>query len=482
MDNRREFLKVSAGALAVAAAKPLFASTARSAARVQGANDRLRMAVIGCGNRAARVFDSFARSKQVDWVAGAEVNQDKLRQFMTPARQTFKLAMETDYRRVLDRQDVDAVLIGTPDFSHSKIFVDAIAAGKDVYTEKPISNSVLRANAMLDAFEKSDRVVQVGTHQRSWDHFIEAKKIVDSGELGNVSHVLIVQPGTYARPKEDVQPVPAGLDWNMWQMLHIDPWVEERPFKPSRLSFRSWYQYGSGLVGDWGAHHVDVAHWYMNADNKVPLKTSALGAFLTVPDADPEMVQDSFSISWIYDDFLLTFANAEVYMDPAKENPIENWGVFFVGNRGSLQVNRQGYAVRGIVPHVRNKVGPPPPPTAGGVTLGAGGSAISSNGPQMGRGRGRGGRGGRGRGAAGEGPALRPRVYVNPRGGVEEDYPLDAHTANFLACVKSRNRQTNASLPIGYHSALPCLLGLESLSAGGKLLGWDASARASKPI
>jgi predicted dehydrogenase len=485
MDNRREFLKASAGVLAVAAAKPLFASTARSAARVQGANNRLRMAVIGCGNRAARVFDSFARSQQVQWVAGAEVNQDKLAQFMTPARQTFKLAMETDYRRVLDRNDIDAVLIGTPDFSHSKIFVDAIAAGKDVYTEKPISNSVPRVNAMLDAFTKSDRVVQVGTHQRSWDHFIEAKKLVDSGELGNISHVVIVQPGTYARPKEDVQPVPATLDWNMWQMLHIDPFVEERPYKPSRLSFRSWYQYGSGLVGDWGAHHVDVAHWFMNADNKMPEKTTALGGFYTVPNADPEMVPDTFSIAWQYDNFIMTFANAEVYMDPAKENPIENWGVFFIGTRGSLQVNRQGYAVRGIVAHVVRKQGPPPPPTAGGVTLGAGGTAISSNGPQMGRGgRGaRGGRGGgRGRGAAASGPALVPKVYVNPRGGVEEDYPLDAHTHNFLDCVKSRNRQTNASLPIGYHSALPCLLALESLAAGGKVLGWDASARASKPV
>ena len=103
-----------------------------------------------------------------------------------------------DYRRVLDRNDVDAVLIGTPDFSHSKILVDAMAAGKDVYVEKPISNSIPRINAMLDAYTKTNRVVQVGTHQRSWDHFIEAKKLLDSGVLGAVNHVVIQQGGNYA--------------------------------------------------------------------------------------------------------------------------------------------------------------------------------------------------------------------------------------------------------------------------------------------
>ena len=108
--------------------------------------------------------------------------------------------------------------IATPDHSHSKILVDAIAAGKDVYCEKPASNTIARVNAMLDAYKKSKQVVQIGTHQRSWDHFIEAKKILDAGTLGNVTQVLIVQPGTYARPKEAEQPVPAGLDWDLWQL------------------------------------------------------------------------------------------------------------------------------------------------------------------------------------------------------------------------------------------------------------------------
>src|SRR5690348_1547372 len=113
MNTRRDFLKVSAGALAVAAAKPLFG--------FQGANNRVRMAVIGCGNRASRVFDSLMRQPDCVFVAGAEVNDARLANFMTPARQSFKLDVVKDYRRLLDRNDIDAVLIGTPDFSHAKI-------------------------------------------------------------------------------------------------------------------------------------------------------------------------------------------------------------------------------------------------------------------------------------------------------------------------------------------------------------------------
>ena len=362
MDSRREFLKASAAALTVAATRPLFG------AGIQGANDRVRMAIIGTGNRGGRVFDSFCRQKDCQFTAAAEVNKARLDSWMTPARQTFKLDVVGDYRKILDRKDIDAVLIATPDHWHSQQMVDAISAGKDVYVEKPASNSVPRINAMLDAYKKGKQVVQVGTHQRSWDHFLEAKGVLDSGTLGNVTQVIITQPGSYARPKEAEAPVPAGLDWEMWQ----GP-APKKPFKPTRLGFRAWYDYGGGLVADWGAHHVDVAHWFMNADRKVPLKTMANGAFLAVPDADPEMVPDSFSISWHYDNFLMTFANGQAYTD----NPIENWGVFFIGNRASLQINRQGYAIRPVVAPVRNKVGPPPPPTAGGVTLGAGGAAIA---------------------------------------------------------------------------------------------------------
>ena len=472
MESRRRFLKASAAALTVAAARP-----AAGMFGIQGANDRIRMAVIGCGNRSGRVFDAFARQANVQWVAGVEVNKAKLEGtgnqpgFMTAARQTFKLDMTGDYRRLLDRKDIDAVLIGTPDHWHSQQTIDAISAGKDVYVEKPAANTVARLNAMLDAYRNGKQVVQVGTQQRSWDHFIEAKKILDSGVLGNITHIYIVQPGAYARAKEAEQPVPPGLDWEMWQ----GP-APRRPFKPSRLGFRAWYEYGGGLVADWGAHHVDVAHWFMNADTKVPLKTAATGAFLTVPDADPEQVPDTFSISWQYDRFLMTFANGEV---PRAQEDLEGWGVFFVSpNRGTLQVNRMGWAVRPRVDRTLRKQGPPPPPTAGGMTLSGAPAAPAA--PAAGGPAGPGaGRGGRGRGGS-DLPPVELKVYLNPKGGVEEDYPLDAHVKNFLDCMRSRQKP-NADMEIGYHAALPCLLALEALQQG-KTLGWDAAARKSKSL
>ncbi len=465
MRTRREFLKSGAVALTMAAARPL--------SGWQGANDRIRMGVIGMGTRAARVFDSLTRHADCQFLVGCEVNRLKRDTFQHPEAMAGQpsrplaaaLPVVTDYRSVLDRTDIDAVLIATPDFSHSRILVDAIAARKDVYVEKPVSNTIPRINAMLDAYKASDRVVQVGTHQRSWDHFIEAKKILDSGMFGRVTQVLIQQPGTYAQSRQQVVPVPDTLDWPGWQ---VD--APAKPFKQGYLGFRAWWEYGSGLVGDWGAHHVDVANWFMNADQKVPMKTSAVGAFMTTPDPDPECVFDTFSIAWQYDTHIVTFENSEIARPPSD---IEGWGVFFVSGRGTLQVNRMGYAVRPPVPKTRNKVGPEPPPGAGNVKLGADTPAPA---------RGRGGRGG-GR-AGGRGAAVEPvemHVYVNPRGGVEEDYPLHVHTRNFLDCVKARNKKTNAPMEIGYNSALPCLLALEAMQQD-RVLGWDAANRKSHPI
>ncbi len=460
MDSRRDFLKTSAGALAVAAARPLFG--------FQGANNRIRMGVIGMGGRSARVFDSLTRHADCQFTVGCEVVQSKLQNFQSANRPLAQIPIVGDYRRVLDRNDIDAVLIATPDFSHSKITVDALAAGKDVYVEKPASNSIPRINAMLDAYHKTNRVVQVGTQQRSWDHFIEAKKLLDSGVLGQINHVVIQQGGNYAAMKQDPVPVPAGVDWEAWE---VD--APRKPFKQGYLGFRAWWEYGSGLVGDWGAHHVDVANWFMNADNKQPIQTAAVG-YMSRPGIDPECVYDAFSISWQYDTHIVTFENSEI---PRPADDIEGWGVYFVSGSGVLQVNRMGYALRPAVPKTRNKVGPEPPPGAGNVqglvpTAPAGAPAAAGGG-----GRGRGGPGG---GRGGNAQPVEMKVYLNPRGGVEEDYPLHAHTRNFLDCVKDR-KKPNASMEIGYNSALPCLLALEAMQQK-RVMGWDPAARKSKAI
>jgi len=471
MENRREFLKVSAGALAAAASRPLFAW--------HGANDRVRMAVIGMGGRAARVFDSLTRNQDCQFILGCEVNTQKQASFQAANRPLAKIDVVKDYRSVLDRKDIDAVLIATPDFSHSRILVDALDAGKHVYVEKPISNSVPRINAMLDAYDKHPNlVVQVGTHQRSWDHFIEAKKQLE--KLDPITHVLIQQPGAYSAQKQDPVAVPEYLDWDEWQ---VD--APKKPFKQGYLGFRGWWEYGSGLVGDWGAHHVDVANWFLDADHKQPQRTTALG-FYSSPTIDPECVYNVFSIAWQFDTHMVTFANS-VYPRPNFNDPkapdIEGWGTFFYAGNGTLQVNRMGWALRPPVQPTRNRVGPEPPPGAGNVQLGTAAPA----GP-AGPGGGRAGRGGRGAGGpggpggfggrGGGKPTVELNVAINPRGAVEEDYPLHVHTRDFLDKLKAKNRATNAPLEIGYNSALPCLLALEAMRQN-RVLGWDAKARKS---
>jgi predicted dehydrogenase len=471
MATRREFLQSSAAALAVTATRPIIGW--------QGANDRVRMGVIGMGTRAARVFDSLTRNQDCQFVTGCEVNTQKQATFQAANRPFAKFDVVKDYRRMLDRNDIDAVLIATPDFSHSKIFVDALAAGKHVYVEKPISNSIPRVNAMLDAFNKHPNlVVQVGTHQRSWDHFIEAKNQLQ--KLDPVTHVLIQQPGAYSQQKQDPVPVPDYLDWDDWQ---VD--APKKAFKQGYLGFRGWWEYGSGLVGDWGAHHVDVANWFLDADHKQPLKTTAVG-FYSTPNIDPECVFNTFSIAWQFDSHIMTFANS-VYPRPNFADPkapdIEGWGVFFFAGNGTLQVNRMGWALRPPVANTRNRVGPEAPPGAGNVQLGTAPAAPGAPGAPGGGGRGRGGPGGPGPGGGRGGgkPPVELNVAINPRGAVEEDYPLHVHTRDFLDKLKAKNRATNAPLEVGYNSALPCLLALEAMQQN-RVLGWDAAARKSKAL
>jgi predicted dehydrogenase len=467
MATRREFLQSSAAALAVTATRPIIGW--------QGANDRVRMGVIGMGTRAARVFDSLTRNQDCQFVTGCEVNTQKQATFQAANRPFAKFDVVQDYRRVLDRNDIDAVLIATPDFSHSKIFVDALAAGKHVYVEKPISNSIPRVNAMLSAFNAHPNlVVQVGTHQRSWDHFIEAKKQLE--KLDPVTHVLIQQPGAYAQQKQDPVAVPPYLDWEQWQ---VD--APKKPFKLGYLGFRGWWEYGSGMIGDWGAHHVDVANWFLDADHKQPLRTSALG-FNSSPTIDPECVFNTYSIAWQFDTHMMTFANSVYaranFADP-KAPDIEGWGVFFYAGNGSLQVNRMGWALRTTVAPTRNRVGPEPPPGAGNVQTSTATPAAPGGG---GRGRGgAGGPGGPGGGRGGGKPAPELTVMINPRGAVEEDYPLHVHTRDFLDKLKAKNRATNAPLEVGYNSALPCLLALEAMQQN-RVLGWDNTARKSTAL
>ena len=191
--TRREFIGAT-GATILSAATSLNAS-----ARIQGANDRVRIGLIGAGNRGRQVAGFFLKHPDAQYLAAADVfkqNVDNAVKTLTESQKGTTVDGYEDYKKILERKDIDAVHIATPDHWHCQIVVEALSAGKDVYVEKPLSNNVEEMVKALKAYRQSKRVVQVGTQQRSGQHFQEAAEIVHSGQLGKVTQAVCAYPGT----------------------------------------------------------------------------------------------------------------------------------------------------------------------------------------------------------------------------------------------------------------------------------------------
>jgi predicted dehydrogenase len=415
MMNRRDFLSLTAGAT-------FFAGTSlRARSTAQGVNSRVRIGVIGGGTRGNMVAGFFLRHPDCQIVAACDVYKmrlDRTLENLAKTQQGVKVDAYEDYRRILERKDVDAVLVATPDHWHCPITIEACAAGKDVYVEKPLSNQIEAAWKAVDAARKHDRIVQMGVQQRQGEAFREAAALVQAGTLGKVTHVMLQFPGSYGVPPEPAADPPAGLNWDLFQ----GP-APRRPFRPGRLRWRNFYDYGGGLVSDWGVHLVDVAHWYLKADMKAPLLTSAAAQYVTLDNPERDQCPDAFTISWQYDDFVMTFTNAVV-----QDWEFGRQGTYFFGPKGSLLVNRTGFELRP-------------------------------------------GRGG-GRGAPPE-PPLQPR-----RRPFLENYQDDpdtiAHVREFLDAVKSRKRPSG-DIEIGFYSTLPTLLAIHAIREG-RTFKYDGNA------
>ncbi len=427
MENRRTFLKASA----------ITAALSRS---VLGANDRIQMGLIGCGTRGSMVSGFFGRHKDCVFIAACDVAKGRLDQSVARLGEQgggIRVGAYGDYRRILDRKDIDAVLVTTPDHWHSPITVEACAAGKDVYVEKPISNSIEAGKKMVQAARQHNRVVQMGVQQREGEAFKEGAKLVQDGLLGKVTHVVLQYEGGYARTPEPNSDPPADLDWDMFQ----GP-APRHPYRYSRQhTWRAYYDYGGGLVTDWGVHLADVAHMYLKKDLGAPLLTSAAAQNIYVQDPQHEEIPEAFSITWQYDDFVMSFTNAAL---PNPDFPYH--GTYFFGPKGCLLVNRSGFIVR------PNPVRRMPPPSAGSGRAGAPAGMLVRPGT--------------------EGPPIEARVRP-----FAENYTNDpdtiAHARNFLDCVKSREKPVG-DIEIGFHSSLPCLLGVAAIQQG-RTIAWDGN-------
>jgi predicted dehydrogenase len=428
--SRRKFFDLAGGA---AGGVALAGSGLGAQSGPKGANDRIRMALIGSGNRGRSVAALFVRNHgDVQYVAACDAYRmrlDQAVQQLSDLQKDVKPEGYEDYRRILDRKDIDAVHIATPDHWHCQMLIDAMAAGKDAFLEKPLSNTVERSVQALRAYQGSNRIVQFGTQQRSGQHFQEAARIVQEGQLGKITHAVLQFGGSgYGTAPEPVAPVPEGLNWDLFQ----GP-APKHPFKQARLRWRGWWDYGGGLISDWGVHLTDVALWYLNADRVGPLLTSGTAQYVNFVNPEKDQSPDAFSVSWQYPEFVMTFTNAV-----AQDWEFGRHGNYFFGPGGSLLVHRAGYEVR----------------------------------PAGGQG---------GRGGAAPQPTLQPRrVPWRESDGSDSNAATIAHGRNFLDCVKARRKPIN-DLEIGFYASLPTLLAIMAVREG-RSFKWDDAAKKAVPV
>lgn len=337
MPNRRTFLRQSAMAAAGISATGLFPSTLLAAQRVSP-NDKINFGVIGCNGMGWSDMRSLLNIPEVDCIALADVDQRVLdrRSGDVEELRGKKPALYKDYRKLLEDDRIDAVVIGTPDHWHCLIACDALDAGKHVYVEKPLANSIEECRVMLNAAKKSGKLVQVGQWQRSGDHYVQARELVQQGKLGNIRLVKTwaYQGWMKPVPVQPDQPAPEGVDYSMW----LGP-APDRPFNPNRFhfNFRWFWDYAGGLMTDWGVHEIDIALWVMGAN--APKSVMASGGKLAYPD-DASETPDTLQTVFQYDDFNMLWEHA-TGIDGGNYGRTE--GIAFIGNDATLVVNRGGW-------------------------------------------------------------------------------------------------------------------------------------------
>jgi len=265
--NRREFLQQSAQAAVAGAVLPSFLGDLCYGyqAENKAKNDRLRLGSIGVGGQGTGIMH---RAREfADQIAVADVDENHAQRGI----QNTKAEAYSDYRKLLERQDIDVVTIGTPDHWHTKICIEAMQAGKDVYCEKPLTLTIAEGQQIAKVVEETGKILQVGTQQRSEMGlvFLRAVATVRSGQLGKIQKVTVSLPlstgvgGPF--PKVDV---PKNLNWDMWLgQAPLADYCAER----CHFNFRWWYEYSGGIVTDWGAHHMDIAQWALEMDKSGPL-------------------------------------------------------------------------------------------------------------------------------------------------------------------------------------------------------------------
>ena len=323
--TRRRFLRNSALLLAAPLILPR-----RVWAQTSAPSKRLTLGCIGMGKQMGGHLNTFIHRDDVQVLAVCEVDTTRREHakklvddaYSQAAGATFKGCDATnDFREVLARKDIDAVVIATPDHWHAYIAIAAVRAGKDVYCEKPLTHNIHEAIELVKEVRKAKRVFQVGSQQRSSKEFRVAAELVRNGVLGRVSAVG-VSFGDPAQPyHEPTEPMEPGLDWDRWcgpgPLVGYSPFLCPRGLHTNFPDWRQTWEFGGGMITDWGAHHIDIAQWALNADGSGPVEIRA-----------PQNWETAKRGAQL------------VYADGTVLTHVRGKGVSFYGTEGECHVNR----------------------------------------------------------------------------------------------------------------------------------------------
>lgn len=323
--TRRSFLKAS---LVAATAPALLPSQVWSA--TVPPSERIQLGFIGVGTQGRGLLGNCLGRANVAVLAVCDVDQTRRNNARSLVETEYakkggaglpaSCAAYADFRDLLARKDIDAVVIATPDHWHAFTGMLAAKAGKDIYCEKPLTQTVHEARALVETVRKHRRVFQTGSMQRSSREFRRACQLVRNGALGRIQeiHVAVGGPGKWCDlPGEAMEP---GLDWNLW--LGPAPWREYNSVLAPRgvhthfPNWRSYREYGGGMVTDWGAHHFDIAQWGLGMDESGPVEV--------LPPTEPD-AQSGVQV---------------IYADGTVVKHVSGNGVTFIGTEGRIYVNR----------------------------------------------------------------------------------------------------------------------------------------------
>jgi len=330
--TRRAFLRRAAGG---AAAFPyIVSSSALGKAGTVAASNRITMGCIGVGGRGTGVMQSFLATGEVQIVCICDVDANrrtKVKDLLADKYNSTGCATYSDFRELVARDDIDAVLIATPDHWHALPTIEAAKAGKSIYCEKPLALTIDQGRKMVDVVHRYGVVFQAGTQQRSEERFRRACELARNGRLGKIHTIEVEIPGSMSLDGFYFEPVPKGLDYDMW----LGP-APKAPYSPKRVHSFGWrwiLDYAGGCVTDWGAHHIDIAQWAMGTTGTGPVEVHGKGVF-------PKDGLFNAAVHWRFECkynngvTVVCFARGE-FVPGQYPN-----GIKFIGEKGWLFVNR----------------------------------------------------------------------------------------------------------------------------------------------